>query len=263
MDGAFELLRAQPGPGLERQSDAGQLANWATKMAKKLGPIRNEHGTGHGRAARPSTTGDAMTLAVDAGLLWSRWALRRLGLFCIGRPSQIVADLESGLWTKGQLTARLTAANLHDDASARMIGLAVGRRGANDTWNVVAEGLDEPCATPDLSIWRPAYRWAAAEGHLFKASGESTLTFRRLLRALAMVRPLLPDHGPDISDDHPWPHLVNRIVNENPPETVRMDIEEDNELRLVVLDIVENGGPSSHAAQRLADHYEISRDAPW
>ena len=164
---AYELLRTQPGPGLERQSDAAQLANSATKMAKKLGQIRNQHGTGHGRAALPSTTEDAMTLSVDAGLMWSRWALRRLGLFCIGRPSQIVADLESGLWSRGQLATRLAASDLRDDAAARMIGLAVGRRAAEDTWNVVAEGLDEPSSTPNLALWPPAYRWGAAEGHLF------------------------------------------------------------------------------------------------
>jgi hypothetical protein len=261
VEGAHELLRSQPGPGLDRSSDAGQLANWATKMAKKLGTIRNEHGTGHGRAAVPDTTVDTITLSVDAGLMWARWALRRLGLFCVGRPTQIISDLETGIWRQGELASRLEATNLQEEPTARAVGLAVGRRGAGDTWNVVQDGLDEPAGSADLKRWPEAYRWAAAEGHLFKASGESTVTINRLKRALALVRPVIPDSGAPLPDEHPWPQLVHRIITEHPAETVRMDIAEENGLRLAVLTLVEASGPGSPAAELLAEHFGISRVA--
>lgn len=96
---AHDLLVGQPGNELANESEFGKMATQACKIVRNLGPIRNEFGGGHGRARQPRVVSEMAEMAIDAGLLWTRWALRRLGLYSFGRP----ADLE-------QLVDRIVAA---------------------------------------------------------------------------------------------------------------------------------------------------------
>jgi hypothetical protein len=100
---AHGLLTGQPGRELANQSPFGQLATQASKIAKNLGNIRNEFGGGHGRARTPDLRDEMVALALDGGLLWTRWALRRLGYFSEGpsdpahqRPHRDTPDLLRG-----------------------------------------------------------------------------------------------------------------------------------------------------------------------
>jgi hypothetical protein len=83
---AHELLRSQPGRELAHEDPFGTMATQASKMAIALARARNEYGSGHGKPRVPQLAQEMVVLALDGGLLWSRWALRRLGFFVEGRP---------------------------------------------------------------------------------------------------------------------------------------------------------------------------------
>jgi hypothetical protein len=90
---AHNLLAGQPGDQLANQRAFGQIATQASKIALNLGNIRNEYGGGHGRARLSILDDEMVTLSLDGGLLWARWALRRVGFFAIGRPELLIKDL--------------------------------------------------------------------------------------------------------------------------------------------------------------------------
>lgn len=83
---ANSTLKGQPGDELANQTVFGNMATQAGKIAQNLGEIRNQFGGGHGRARIPVLADEMVRLALDGGLLWARWALRRLGFFTEGRP---------------------------------------------------------------------------------------------------------------------------------------------------------------------------------
>lgn len=210
LQSAHEILRTQRGQHLTHSSRHSRLANSAMTMAKALAEVRNEVGTGHGRAGVPTINDDELALIVDASLVWARWALRRLGLYCHGRPDRIVADLQNDIWRKGSLASRLRAVDLTDETTAKVVGVAVGRRAAGDTFNVMIEGIEDPANDDDLEAWPEPYRWAVASGLLFDASGGSTVTARRLLAAFELVQPCV-ESGSQAADQS-WVELVDRLV---------------------------------------------------
>jgi hypothetical protein len=211
---AHTLLTGQPGHELANQSTFGQLATQASKIARNLGNIRNEFGGGHGRARTPDLRDEMVALALDGGLLWSRWALRRLGYFAEGRPTSLINDLVVTPQTfyAGTLQRRLLAANLPalDPRHQRSIGVAVGQRVMRETFVVRRDGL-EPCLeSDDLSTWPRDYRIGLAYGLWFDPAGGLTLTTRSLEDALRVLEPV-PDGATDLAD---W---VARIVERRFP----------------------------------------------
>lgn len=211
---AHTLLTGQPGHELANQSTFGQLATQASKIARNLGNIRNEFGGGHGRARTPDLRDEMVALALDGGLLWSRWALRRLGYFAEGRPTSLINDLVVTPQTfyAGTLQRRLLAANLPalDPRHQRSIGVAVGQRVMRETFVVRRDGL-EPCLeSDDLSTWPRDYRIGLAYGLWFDPSGGLTLTARSLEDALRVLEPV-PDGAADLAD---W---VTRIAERRFP----------------------------------------------
>lgn len=211
---AHSLLTGQPGHELANQSTFGQLATQASKIARNLGNIRNEFGGGHGRARTPDLRDEMVALALDGGLLWSRWALRRLGYFSEGRPTSLINDLVVVPQTfyAGTLRRRLLAANLPalDPRHQRSIGVAVGQRVMRETFVVRRDGL-EPClGSDDLSTWPRDYRLGLAYGLWFDPIGGLTLTPRSLEDALQVLEPV-PDGAGDLAD---W---VTRIAERRFP----------------------------------------------
>lgn len=63
-----------------------------TGVSGELGPMRNQRGTGHGRAVPPDVAVEHGLIACDAACLWCRWALRRLGPYILGDVSALVND---------------------------------------------------------------------------------------------------------------------------------------------------------------------------
>lgn len=257
LQGAHEILRTQRGHQLSHSSRHSKLANSAMTMAKALAEVRNEVGTGHGRAGLPTISHDELSLIVDASLVWARWALRRLGLYCHGRPDSIVADLESGIWRNGALASRLDAVDLTDERTAKVVGLAVGRRAAGDTFNVMIEGVENPANDADVEAWPDAYRWAVASGLLFDASGGSTVTARRLLAVLELVKPGV-ESATD-SGDQQWKDLVDRLARA--PRCLGADDFGIAELNAFVALLAEQGSRMDPEARLVVDRL-LLEDGP-
>jgi hypothetical protein len=211
---AHTLLVGQPGHELANQSPFGQMATQASKIARNLGEIRNQFGGGHGRARTPDLRDEMVTLAIDGGLLWTRWVLRRLGYFSEGRPIPLINDLVVVPQTfyAGTLKRRLLAADLPalEARHQRSIGIAVGQRTMRGTFVVKGDGLDPCLASDDLSTWPRDYRIGLAYGLWFNPDDQITLTTESVPWALGVLEPV-PDTAPDLSE------LVDRIAHARTP----------------------------------------------
>lgn len=200
---AHALLTGQPGHQLANQSPFGQLATQASKIAKNLGSVRNEFGGGHGRARTPDLRDEMVALALDGGLLWARWALRRLGYFSEGRPTSLINDLvvTPQNFYSGTLQRRLLAANLPalEPRHQRSIGVAVGQRVMRGTFVVRHDGLDPCLASDDLNTWPRDYRLGLAYGLWFDPAGGLSLTVHSLEDALRVLEPV-PDGANDLTE---------------------------------------------------------------
>lgn len=248
---AHELLRTQPGPEVTNISRAGRIANSACKISREIPDIRNAVGTGHGRAAVPEITDDELTLLLDGALMWSRWALRRLDDFCMGRPTQLVDDLQHQNWTKGKLARRLAATDLTNEDIAHQIGHAVGRRAASGTFTVSWDGIEAPGRTDDLQTWPAAYRRAAARALLFDTTGNTPRSAAQLADAIRLVRPTL--------DEASWAALVNELLDNLPDPADLTDGTEDqryaDQLTTELQEIASQGEPFAEAARHLAHRF--------
>lgn len=164
---AHRALQRQPGPGLSSAPGVGEIAQGAKTLVTALGSVRNTHGAGHGRAFEFDVEDEMLDLVVPAALLWSRWALRRLGQLLAGELQPLIDQVTGpGTFGRGDLAARLQAADLPRIAPVdqRRLGLAVARRALSGTFMVRIDGV-EACAADDSIIrWPPAYREGLAQG---------------------------------------------------------------------------------------------------
>lgn len=193
-----------------------------------------------------------ITLALDGGLLWARWALRRLGYFSEGRPNSLIADLVEAPQTfySGTLSRRLMAANLSEleERYQRSIGIAVGQRVMRGTFVVRWDGLDPCLASDNLCEWPRGYRIGLAYGLWFDPDGYLTLRPQSLLDALDVLGPV-----PDCSDD--LAEWVRRIVAARPVDGLSEDWIESSQLEEIVRNRIRIRPSEEAAALRdLADN---------
>lgn len=174
--GAHKALERLPDPDLSDDQRLRQLVQSAKGIASQLGAIRNAYGTGHGRSEQPVVTEEMVHLSLDGALLWSRWALRRLGVLTLGMPDPLIQDLEHATFYGGDLTKRLSAAGLADldPPVQRRVGLAVAQRAMRETFVVRREGVEACAQSRDLVLWPSAYRSAVFEGLFIDPSGRLT-----------------------------------------------------------------------------------------
>lgn len=217
---AHALLAGQPGHELANASPFSSLATQASKIARNLGIIRNEYGAGHGRARTPSLTDEMLTLALDGGLLWTRWALRRVGYFAKGRPSALINDLigDQQTFYSGLLKERLVAANLPslEPRHQRSIGVAVGQRAMRQTFVVRWDGVDPCLQSDDLLEWPRDYRLGVAFGLWFDPEDHLTLTPQSVQDALSLLDPI-PDAAEDLAA------MVDRVIAARQPGGLTVD----------------------------------------
>src|SRR3712207_1154924 len=114
-------------------------------------------------------------------MLWTRWALRRLGHLLFGMPTSLVNDLDQGaIFYSGLLSARLEAAGLDrlTEPDQRRIGLAVAQRAMRGTVLAAREGVRACANSDDLTRWPAAYRWGVVDGLVFDRYGHLHLDER-------------------------------------------------------------------------------------
>jgi len=190
---AHEVLERQPGKGLTQAEPLRTIMQSAKTMASKLGDLRNSYGTGHGRPVEPEVTEELGQVCVDAALLWSRWALRRLQALAQGMPAPLISDLlEGGIFRSGLLTERLASADLAhlEPEVQRRIGVAVGQRAMQETFVVRQDGIEQ-CAEHDApDVWPTAYREGAFEGLFVNPHGQLTVDSWSARWAPRLIAPL-------------------------------------------------------------------------
>lgn len=252
---AHALLAQQPGHELAYESEFGRMATQASKIARNLGNIRNEFGGGHGRARQPHVKSEMVDMSLDGGLMWVRWALRRLGLFSEGRPDALIRDLveESAVFRAGMLRRRLEAANLPslEPHHQRALGVAVGQRAMRGTFVIWEGGVDACLESDDTeTLWTPQYRIGLAHGLLFDPDEQPTVTDPSLRAALMALDPL-----PDCSDD--LDEFVERIVTSTGYGKLA-DAPASVDLEMFVNSRIDVRPAAEHAAlKRLANHVAL------
>ncbi|WP_030334741.1 abortive infection family protein [Micromonospora parva] len=171
---AHRAIEHQVGPGVAADAAVRQAATSARKLAGVLRELRNTYGTGHGRSALPLLEDEILETCVDAALLWTRWALRRLQLVLLGSLQPLIADLRSASFSRGSLATRLAAVDLPhlQTADQRQLGVAVGQRASRNTFTVRADGVEACAQSQDAAAWPLGYREGVVEGLFLDQFGQ-------------------------------------------------------------------------------------------
>lgn len=254
---AHTTLAGQQGQELAYESSYGKIATQASKIVGNLGAIRNDYGSGHGKARQPEIKDEMLALALDGTLLWLKWALRRLDSFAQGRPEALIRDLVGDTTTSsitfysGDLAKRLEAANLgtSDPNHARAIGVAVGQRASSGTFNVSIDGIEPALADADLVRWPAPYRVGVGAGLLFDPSEISTIRARTLLHSLQICLPVT-DSEVDITV------LIGRVIKATPTGAMLGDTGDKADVLALIERQTPHRPPNEQAAwSRLSGHF--------
>jgi hypothetical protein len=192
---AHNLLAKQPGYELVDTSPFGVMATQSSKIARNLAEIRNNYGGGHGRFRAPDLADEMLHMALDGSLMWVRWALRRVGYFAEGRPTQLIDALvgvQRQTFYAGVLKMRLMAANLQslETQHQRSIGVAVGQRAAGGTFVVRADGVELCAGSDDVEVWPQEYRFGVAWGLWIDANGRVSISSAWLRDTMRLLDPV-------------------------------------------------------------------------
>jgi hypothetical protein len=168
---AHQSLDRVPGRGQAAQVAVRNMSQAALSIVMVLAELRNELGTGHGRAKVPRISLEAAVAASDAAVLWSRWALARLDELLGGDVALLVQELRGQHFSRGRLEVRFDDVGLDslfaDDQ--QRLGVAVAHRAMNGTFVVRESGVDP--LLDRASEWPEAYRLGIAEGLLLDPEG--------------------------------------------------------------------------------------------
>ena len=173
---AHRSVDRQPGEGLATEPSVRKMAQSAKGLVVELGQLRNDVGTGHGRASVPEVIEEHADLASDAVTIWARWVLRRLPAFIQSDLDELIRMLASATFYKGTLRSRLEAIGLSDlnANDARSMGVVIGRRTIRGTFMVRAEGVDPVLTEPGL--FSSPFRSGLIQGMLFDVNGAVSTT---------------------------------------------------------------------------------------
>jgi hypothetical protein len=189
---AHKLLEFQPGEGLATEPAARTIAQSLKSIVIAIGDMRNQHGTGHGRAVPSGIASEHADLANGAALEWSAWALRRLEPYIAGDVSKLVLDLEVSTFRRGDLARRLRMSDLPrlSEEDQRRLGFAVAGRASRETFVVIADGVEAVQADDEVT-WPRAYVEGLITGLFLDANGRLDVNewkAREAARLIAALR---------------------------------------------------------------------------
>ena len=169
---AHRAVERQPGQGLASSDHTvRKVAQSAKHLVTELDRLRNQVGTGHGRATLPAPVEEQARIATDATVVWARWILRRLPSYLHSDVRKLIRDLDGQAFRRDELTSRLEAVDLPNlaETDARALGIAVGRRAVRETITVRRDGVERAVSDPDQ--YPATYRAGLLHGLLFNEQG--------------------------------------------------------------------------------------------
>jgi len=172
---AHKTLDRLPGRGQAAQIAVRNLSQAARSIVTILSELRNELGSGHGRAQIPRISREAAVVASDAAALWVRWALARLDDLLGGDVDILIQELHGTIYSRGRLEKRFDEVGL-DSLPAedqRRLGVAVAHRAMQGTFVVRESGVDPLQDRP--GDWPEDYRLGVATGLLLASDGNLLL----------------------------------------------------------------------------------------
>lgn len=172
---AHKSLDRLPGRGQAAQIGVRNLSQAARTMVTVLVELRNELGSGHGRAQIPKVSREAAVAASDAAALWVRWVLARLDDLLGGDVDLLVQELRGGPYRRGLLEQRFDEVGLDTlpGEDQRRLGVAVAHRAMKGTFVVRESGVDPLQDRP--ADWPEDYRMGVASGLLLAPDGNLEL----------------------------------------------------------------------------------------
>lgn len=152
------------------------IAQSALTMVKSVNELRNDVGTGHGRAKIPDISDAAAQAAVDAAMLWSSWVLRVLEPLMASSAQVFIDQLHTAI-SRVSLSEAMASVELtsQPEEAQHQIGVAVGQRAGGGFGNAYAVGVTPARESGSLQDWPAAYRLGLVEGFLINESGQIDL----------------------------------------------------------------------------------------
>lgn len=171
VNAAQKSLKRQPGKDLSQDQNIRAISNAAQNLVSGLAPLRNSHGTGHGRAREPHVALEMASMALESALLWTRWALRRLEHLLADYPNDLIDAVQTGT-PRGELRSKFEAVTLAQQPAGTQhrIGVAFGQQSAGGFGNATEVGVD-PVIDGGYENYPIDYRRGLLEGMLLNYGG--------------------------------------------------------------------------------------------
>jgi Abortive infection C-terminus len=197
---AHKTVDRLPGRGQAAQIAVRNIAQSARSIVTALTELRNQVGSGHGRARTPRISQEAAVVAADAAGLWVRWILARLDDLLGGDVDILIQELHGTPYSRGRLEKRFGEVGL-DSLPAEdqhRLGVAVARRAAQGTFVVRESGVDPLQDQP--GDWPEDYRLGVASGLLLSPGGSLLLKAHFAPVLASIIAQMRPEDWGELAD---------------------------------------------------------------
>jgi hypothetical protein len=193
---AQKALERAAGKDTSSSPEVKVIAGAAQNIATRANVIRNRVGTGHGRARVADIDDEMAEIAGDAAMLWSRWALRRLGHLMAQYPTRLLSELAGGA-PRERLRTVFEEVLLPDQPKdvQHAIGVAFGREAAGGFGNATVVGVTPAASSPDLDVYPVDYRLGLVNGMVINSDGQIALTEPYVTRLVDILSPIPGDRA--------------------------------------------------------------------
>ena len=227
VNAAHTALQRQPGPDVSMSAGVRHISASMKRMVVGIRDVRNEVGTGHGRAEVYRIQDEMVSVVVESTMVWVRWALRRLEHILIGEADELIRELRDEVVYRDSLQRHLEAVEMPNQAPEvqHAIGVAFGQRTARNTGNALTVGVEPAVASDDLAAWPPAYRFGIVEGLVIDRWGYRSAPRRWVPTIVSVLQPIPPKEATAGIDA-----IVGKLAQSNYPNG-QYPAEELDELR--------------------------------
>jgi hypothetical protein len=193
---AQKALERVAGKGTSSSEEVRVISGAAQTIATRANVIRNRVGTGHGRARVADIDDEMAEIVGDAAMLWSRWALRRLGHVMAKYPTRLLSELAGGA-PRERLRTVFEEVLLPDQPKdiQHAIGVAFGREAAGGFGNATVVGVTPAASSPDLDVYPVDYRLGLVNGMIINSDGQIGLTEPYVARLVDILVPIPGDRA--------------------------------------------------------------------